>query len=280
MELGAETTLERIEERPAGKRVQVGRGAILVEAAHQPQGRAITLVTPHGEARIVGTVLHLNVDPAATRLEVMEGKVELTRAGAGTIDVYSGFVAVAAPGVELAARPSARMLVEPLHRYDFKDGRLPRAFAKGIVEKGPENRLCLAGEILSNATSGGHVQLSEDAKDAKGLFTYTDDLVLSFDYWVDSTVRTLDLHVWSRAQQVSFGTTVWNTPNERWVHVVLRLADFLHGEADHLFRLRPGENVPNLWIQAGQAGGRLFLDNLELARVRPLPPRKKDETRK
>ena len=117
------------------------------------------------------------------------------------------------------------------------------------------------------------MRLSND--DSKGLFAYSDDLVLSFDYWADDSVRTLDLHLWSRAQQTTFGMTVWNTPREQWTHQVIPLTEFVRTEADRLFRMRAGEAVPNLWIQAGQPGGKLYLDNLEIVRLRPPPPRKK-----
>ncbi len=38
-------------------------------------------------------------------------------------------------------------------------------------------------------------------------------------------------------------------------------------------RMRPGDAIITFWIQAGQAGGRLYVDNLEIARVRPAPPK-------
>jgi hypothetical protein len=113
----------------------------------------------------------------------------------------------------------------------------------------------------------------------KGLFTYSEDLVLSFDYWADDTVRTLDLLLWSRAQQISFGTTVWETPRARWVHLAVPLRDFGGGGPDRLLHLRPGESVPTLWIQAGQPGGKLYVDNFELARIYG-PPGKAKEGRR
>jgi hypothetical protein len=145
---------------------------------------------------------------------------------------------------------------------------MPKAVEAGSVERGPEragSRYCVAGALLPGATSGGHVRLSDDGK---GLFAYSDDLFLAFDYWADDSVRTLDLHVWSRVQQTTFGTTVWNTPREQWTHLVLPLADFVRTEPDRLVHLKPGEAVPNLWIQAGQPGGKLYLDNLEIVRIR------------
>ncbi|MBI3855324.1 MAG: hypothetical protein HY293_06500 [Planctomycetes bacterium] len=161
-----------------------------------------------------------------------------------------------------------RMGAESICRLTFDDGRLPKIFEAGTLEKGPErtgSRFCVAGAMIPGATSGGHVKLNDDGK---GLFNYSDELFLAFDYWADDTVRTLDLHVWSRAQQVTFGTTVWNTPREQWTHLVLPLSEFVRTEPDRLLHLKPGEAVPNLWIQAGQPGGKLYLDNLEIVRLR------------
>jgi ferric-dicitrate binding protein FerR (iron transport regulator) len=273
MELSEKTSIACISDRggvsETGKWVELAEGTLAIEAAHQAPGRAMVIATPHGEARIVGTTLTLSVDPASTRLDVLEGKVRLSRPGAAWADVIGGHFAVAAEGVELAARPHPRMLVEPVFRFGFEDGKLPKAFHAGSVERGPErpgSRFSLAGALDPASTCGGRVALSE-LQEGKGLFTYSEDLVLSFDYWADDSVRTLDLLVWSRAQQISFGTTVWDTPRERWVHLAVPLRDFSGGGPDRPFHLKPGESVPTLWVQAGQVGGKLYFDNLELARV-------------
>jgi hypothetical protein len=274
MELSEKTSIARISDRGGaggiGKWVELDEGTLAIEAAHQPPGHAMVIATPHGQARIVGTTLKLSVEATSTRLDVVEGKVRLSRPGAAWADVVGGHFAVAAEGVELAARPLPKMVAETVFRFGFEDGKLPREFGAGTIERGPErpgSRFSLAGAFLPGATAGGHVKLSEP-QEGKGLFTYSEDLVLSFDYWADDTVRTLDLQVWSRAQQVTFGTTIWETPRERWVHLAVPLREFARGEPDRPLHLKPGEAVPNLWIQAGQTGGKLYLDNLELVRIR------------
>jgi hypothetical protein len=273
MELSETTSIARITDRGGasgtGKCVLLDEGTLAIDAVHQPSGRAMVIVTPHGEARIVGTTLKLSVEAASTRLDVVEGKVRLSRPGAEWADVIGGHFAVAAEGVELAARPLPKMVVEPVFRFGFEDGKLPALFGAGTVERGPErpgSRFSLAGVLSPGATCGGRVSLSE-LQPGKGLFTYSEDLVLSFDYWADDSVRTLDILVWSRAQQISFGTTVWDTPRERWVHLAVPLRDFGGGGPDRALHLRPGESVPTLWVQAGQIGGKLYFDNLELARI-------------
>jgi ferric-dicitrate binding protein FerR (iron transport regulator) len=285
MDLSEKTSIARISDRGGasgtGIAVELAEGTLAIEAAHQPTGRAMVIATPHGEARILGTTLRLSVDPDSTRLDVLEGKVRLSRPGAAATDVIGGHFAVAAEGVELAPRPHPRMVVEPVFRFSFEDGKLPRAFTAGIVERGPErsgSRFSLAGVLDPGSTAGGRVALSE-LQAGKGLFPYSEDLVLSFDYWADDAVRTLDLLVWSRAQQISFGTTVWETPREQWVHIAVPLRDFGGGGPDRALHLRPGESVPTLWIQTGQTGGKLVVDNLELARIYGPPGKAKDGRR-
>lgn len=280
MDLSDQTSIARISDRAGaggiGKWIELTEGPLAIEAARQPAGRTMAIATPHGEAHIVGTTLRLAVEKDSTRLDVVEGRVRLSRPGGGSAEVIGGHFAVAADGVELAARPLPKMVVETLLKFGFEDGRMPRMVEAGAVERGPEragSRFCIAGAMIPGGTAGGHVKLSTD--DAKGLFAYADDLVLSFDYWADDSARTLDLHMWSRAQQTTFGTTVWNTPRERWTHQVIPLSDFVRTEPDRLLRMKPGEAVPNLWIQTGQPGAKLYLDNLEIVRMRPSPARKK-----
>ncbi len=230
----------------------------------------MVVASPHGEARILGTTLRLSVQSgpkSQTRLDVLEGKVRLQSADGGSVDVPGGHTAVLAEGIELAARPLPRMVAEVLHRYAFEEGRLPKLFDTGTLVRGPErpgSRFSVAGARIPGATYGGQVKLAEDGK---GLFVYSEDLVLSFDYWADASVRTLDLQVWSRAQQVTFGTTLWGTPPERWTHVAVPLSELVRGDQGPVQHLKAGEAVPNLWIQAGQPGGMLYLDNLELVRL-------------
>jgi hypothetical protein len=60
----------------------------------------MVIVTPHGEAKVLGTIFRISVEPGATRLDVKEGKVRLTRASdQKSLDVPAGcFVATGAGG--------------------------------------------------------------------------------------------------------------------------------------------------------------------------------------
>jgi hypothetical protein len=94
-----------------GKRLSVAMGHLIASVSSQPRLRPLRIKTPSAEVRVVGTRFSLNVTQDTTRLEVMHGAVRLmktisTLAGEPSdIVVQEGQLAVAAPGVTLAARP-------------------------------------------------------------------------------------------------------------------------------------------------------------------------------
>jgi hypothetical protein len=105
--LGPQTELADLREREEGrgKRVSILRGTLQARVVRQPPGLPAVLVTPHGEARVVGTAFRLVVEPGQTRLEVTEGKVTLRRKDGKSVDVSSGHLAVAQPVGDLSLRP-------------------------------------------------------------------------------------------------------------------------------------------------------------------------------
>jgi len=108
VELGPGTVVRDLAAE-GGKRFFVDRGSVDAVVTKQPPGQPMAVVTPHGEATVLGTTLRITVDPdpkKGTRLEVSEGKVQLRRRSDGkTADVTSGHFAVAATGVELSSKP-------------------------------------------------------------------------------------------------------------------------------------------------------------------------------
>jgi hypothetical protein len=144
VELGGDTRLAQIT-HGAGKRIELSLGTVTAQVTRQPAGQAMTLLTPHAEARVLGTKLTLTVSASETRLEVREGRVRLTRLSDGaSTDVGAGQFALASEAV----RPSARRIPPPgpklLFGDDFEDAGvearwqrlengLPTTF-KGAVE--------------------------------------------------------------------------------------------------------------------------------------------------
>jgi hypothetical protein len=102
LELGSDTVVREMSDRK-GKRVMLARGVLVAQVAKQPADAPMVFATPHGEARVLGTALRLEVD-AQTRLEVTEGRVRLTRTGGKAADVPSGNVALCGPGLDPVAR--------------------------------------------------------------------------------------------------------------------------------------------------------------------------------
>ncbi len=90
----------------SGRRFLVPLGTLDAEVAHQAPGAPLRFSSPLAEAEVVGTRLHLVVDPSATRLEVSEGAVRLTRlADSAAVNVPAGSTATAAADRELRVEP-------------------------------------------------------------------------------------------------------------------------------------------------------------------------------
>jgi hypothetical protein len=104
IDLGPGTRIDDIVDGETGKRLTLPVGSLSADVAKQPAGKPFVIQTPHGEARVVGTILQLTVDAVATRLEVSEGRVRLTRADKKMVDVGAGQFAVAAAGTDLVSR--------------------------------------------------------------------------------------------------------------------------------------------------------------------------------
>jgi ferric-dicitrate binding protein FerR (iron transport regulator) len=105
LELGGDTTFALEGVLPV-KRVALARGVLGADVAPQPAGRPLVLRTPQAQADVLGTRLTLAVRGEATRLDVEEGRVRLTRlSDRRSVEVSAGHGAVAAPGRALEAVP-------------------------------------------------------------------------------------------------------------------------------------------------------------------------------
>jgi hypothetical protein len=90
-----------------GKTFEVQQGKIEATVAHQSKAHPMIWRTPEAEATVVGTGLALEVGTNTTRLEVLEGKVNLTSLQTSQcIQVQNNQYALAAPGTVLKAQPS------------------------------------------------------------------------------------------------------------------------------------------------------------------------------
>jgi ferric-dicitrate binding protein FerR (iron transport regulator) len=268
VELGGDTVLGEVLDRDGthGRRLFVEKGVLKAEVARQPAGLPMILETPHGEARVLGTTLALHVDPdpkKGIRLEVEEGRVELRNRAGRTVLVDSGHQAVAASGAALAVRPLPRE--EVLFSFTFEDGKRPALASAGVVERGPGNRFCLAGDPDPGGT--GRVFIGDNER---GLFTVQGDEVLSFDYWVDPLAGSVNFNLWNRTQKRTHDGEVPKLILGKWTRASFRLADL--GGPDS--RPKLGDWIVNLHLQGtGTPPRRVFFDNIQITRTRVLKPR-------
>jgi ferric-dicitrate binding protein FerR (iron transport regulator) len=101
--IGPDATIREIAKGPKGMRIFVTLGTVTADVARQPADQPLAFVSPHGEAKVLGTVLRLVVEGVSTRVEVKEGKVQLTREGKAII-VSAGQYAVAGAGAPMAPK--------------------------------------------------------------------------------------------------------------------------------------------------------------------------------
>jgi hypothetical protein len=268
VELEGDTLIRELLPREPGKglRIYVEKGAVRAEVARQPAGQPMLFDTPHGEAKVVGTILRVQVDAdpkKGTRLDVEEGKVELRNAAGKSVVVETGHTAVATPG----SAPSTKRFPkdEILLSYDFEDGKKPASISKAAVAQGPDRRLCLAVE--SDAGGSSRLSLSDD----DGLFTATGEEILSFDYWVDAQASSVNVSLWNRTQKQPIEGGIPKLTAGKWTRATLRLADV--GE----IRMKEGDWVVSLLLQAtGAPPRKFFVDNLVISRPRSLKPKSVD----
>jgi hypothetical protein len=89
-ELEGDTIISELAEAH-GKRVSVSQGSLSIQAARQPAGSPMEILTPATRITVVGTRFTVACDPDATRVEVEEGRVRMDRPSKeGTLEVGAG----------------------------------------------------------------------------------------------------------------------------------------------------------------------------------------------
>lgn len=122
VDAGSAVTLE---EKVLGdaKRVRIRRGVVFVDVAPQPPDRAMTLLTPHSETKVLGTSFSLAVGKDSTKLLVRQGKVAFSKSEtASPIEVRGGQAATASASSPLVAEPIRGELLRRLNKGHFMLG--------------------------------------------------------------------------------------------------------------------------------------------------------------
>lgn len=105
-EVRAETEL-KLDSFANAKRFTLRSGKVEASVARQRPFKPMLLRTTQAEARVLGTKFTLTATTTATRLEVAEGQVQLTRASDGThVKVPGGYYTIAADITELSVLPN------------------------------------------------------------------------------------------------------------------------------------------------------------------------------
>lgn len=269
---------------PGRKQVRMKHGELAASVAKQPPGASMLISTAQALVEVVGTEYALVADADSTRLETTRGAVTLTRwSDRASLTIAAGEFAVVRNGVDFSVRsaattaplpnaiPPGGALPEALLSFDFEDGIQPAGWIKGKVMTGPTrpgNRYCLSGEHDSAAP---WTMVKLDAGADGTLFIYDSTVELSFDYWVDERVGSLDFYAWNDNQQDSFGSMDHHLPiparsTRTWTRATVRLEGWHTPDAK---RMADGDRIRQLSIQAGQQGGVVLLDNMRLTRQRP-----------
>jgi ferric-dicitrate binding protein FerR (iron transport regulator) len=109
LEVGPDTTLRRLsagaERAPAPKHVEILRGVLTADVMKQPADQPMLVSTPHAEVRVLGTRFLVSGEKDSTHLRVEEGAVRFTHRDRRSIEVRSGFHAVAGDGLPFEAAP-------------------------------------------------------------------------------------------------------------------------------------------------------------------------------
>jgi formylglycine-generating enzyme required for sulfatase activity len=143
----------------SGKRLVVAKGTLSADLLRQSPDERMTFSTPHGDVSGTRSTFRIFVgsDPRqGTRIEVAKGQAEVRKPGGERVVMEGGSFAIAAPGVELVAKPLALALdlgdgvtIELLHVS-------PGTFTMGSKED-------LSIKIYSESESPPHrVTLSRD----------------------------------------------------------------------------------------------------------------------
>lgn len=163
IEARPDTLLRDIRERSAsapagGKTLTLQRGGVWAQIRPQPADRPMVVQSARGEARVLGTIFTMRIDPDARgslRLDVEEGKVRFTRASdSRSVEVAAGHSVTSGQGADLILLRSQELM------QSFQDGRFPAADYAGtkdttIAEKNPQSNF------------GGSRTLVAEAEDSK-----------------------------------------------------------------------------------------------------------------
>jgi hypothetical protein len=170
---------------------------------------------------------------------------------------------IATQGKPLEPSLSKPLAASTLLRFDFEDGALPPLFLDGALA----TQGCARGSLhCAQGTISAYDRRRQTItveRPNPPLLRFAPNQVLSFDYRAGLDGPPLRVQVWVPARHRNFAASLPAMERDRWGHLELRLGDLVGHRAGR--RLAAGDEISNIMISAGRAGGTPFLvDNLRV----------------
>lgn len=235
----------------SGKQLALESGRLEVDAAHQPEGRPMSIAGEHAMATVVGTSFVLDAQPGAMRLDVADGQVRLSAPDGSGILVAGG-------GAGLADRFGIRTPVDPLFAWTTTSAAQPVSGRRITASDGVS---CLVGE----PQPGNHVTAVAFQRTPAGLFGFTPGAAIACRVWLGSDVR------WAGFYSHDFTSGrrgQWHLPldrREQWCDLRFPLSSVSVAKGP---LPQAGDTVHVLMLQAQPSSARLLLADL---RILPAP---------
>ena len=239
-------------------------------------------VTSLAEVRVMGTRLSISAETSGTTLSVSKGHVGMKRLSDGrSVDVRSGYHAVASPSSELTAQltPPA----SDIWAADFEDG-VPDNWRIGqwVRDDLPRNSRGAVRSARWNPGSGLYYAVRSN-RVTTGLFHVHDDTYLNFTYKLDQpgwfnlfvVVRRNDVDDRSRTGNYAHKEAAWwQIPAGEWRTVSVPLTKFhkvVRDRSKDAPEIRPqaGDAVNSIWFSTPETDRGLTIDRLWVTRGKP-----------
>ena len=171
-------------------------------------------VTPHAEARIIGTRFTLTVTDGATGLAVAAGIVSFQPTGGEAFPVAAG-------GSSLAELPAQRLWLAA----NFSEAVPEWSLATDRILSGPDQRLGFCGEVPQQTDEPSYVGVAFAAPGGRALAEVPPGSSIAADVWLDPrTSKPLTVQLWDLDAGQNYQTFLPDLPRGRWLSIQVPIA--------------------------------------------------------
>ena len=205
-------------------------------------------ITPHAEARIIGTRFTLTVTDAATGLAVAEGIVSFQPTGGEAFPVAAG-------GSALTESPAQRLWLAA----NFSEAVPDWSVATDRILPGPDQRMGFCGVVPQQSTEPSYVGVAFAGPGGRPLAEVPPGSSIAADVWLDpGTSKPLTVQLWDLDAGQNFQTFLPDLPRGCWLSIHVPIADLkpvfperapgpLRRPRALMFAL-PGNKAGQLWV--------------------------------